>query len=69
MALLENREIHPGYGMIGFSRRTGGESPKFGSSIKHRDVIAMTLKHAEVARELNSDYYFGKGVIAEVEMS
>ena len=69
MALLENRDSHPCYGMIGFSRRTGGESPMFGSSIKHRDVIAMTLKHAEVARELNSDYYFGKGVIAEVEMS
>ena len=69
MGLFENREKHPCYGLIGFSRRTGGEMSMFGSSIKHKDVIAMTLKHAEVARELNSDHYFGHGVIAEVEMS
>lgn len=29
----------------------------------------MTLKHGEIGRELNSDHYFGKGIIAEVEMS
>lgn len=67
--MFENLEKHPCYGMLGFSRRSGGASPLFGSSIQHKDTIVMTLKHAELGRHLNSDHYFGKGIIAEVEMS
>ena len=67
--MFENIEKHPCYGMLGFSRRSGSASPLFGSSIQHKDIIAMTLKHGELGRHLNSDHYFGKGVIAEVEMS
>ena len=68
--MFKNLEKHPSYGMLGFSRRSGSVgSPLFGSSIQHRDTIVMTLKHGELGRHLNSDHYFGKGVIAEVEMS
>lgn len=67
--MFDNLEKHPCYGMLGFSRRSGGAAPLFGSSIKHRDTIYMTLKHGELGRHLNNDHYFGKGVIAEVEMS
>lgn len=67
--MLENKEKHPCYGMLSFKRRTGSATPLFGSSIQHRDIIAMTLKHGEIGRELNTDRYFGDGVIAEVEMS
>lgn len=65
------REIfnHPAFGMIGFSRVRGGENTLFGSSIKHNDRITMTLKHGECDRHLHQDGYFGRGVIAEVEMS
>ena len=67
--MFENLEKHPCYGMLGFSRRSGGAAPLFGSSVQHRNTICMTLKHGEFGRHLNDDHYFGKGVIAEVEMS
>lgn len=38
---------HPAFGMIGFSRVSGGENTLFGSSIKHNDRIIMRLKHAK----------------------
>ena len=67
--MFDNLEKHPSYGMLLFSRRSGGTTPLFGSSIQHKDIIALTLKHGEVSRLLNSDKYFGDKVIAEVEMS
>lgn len=60
---------HPSYGTLAFSRRTGGKTPLFGSSIEHRDTIAMALYHADVTRGLHSDSIFGNSKIAEVEMS
>lgn len=65
------REIfkHPAFGMIGFSRVSGGENTLFGSSIKHNDRIVMRLKHGEYDRHLHNDWYFGRGLITEVEMS
>lgn len=60
---------HPSYGTLLFARRTGGATPLFGSSIEHRDTIAMTLYHAEVNRGLYNDTFRGKKAIAEVEMS
>lgn len=63
------KTTHPAYGMLSFSRRTGGKTPLFGSSIEHRDTIAMTLTHGDITRGLNTDWYHGNGIIAEVEMS
>lgn len=65
------REIyrHPAFGMIGFSRVSGRENVLFGSSVKHNDKIVMTLKHGEQYRDLFNDWYHGRGIIAEVEMS
>ena len=60
---------HPSYGTLAFSRRTGGATPLFGSSIEHRDTIAMTLYHANVTRGLHEDHVYGNKAIAEVEMS
>lgn len=60
---------HPAFGMIGFSRVSGGDSTLFGSSIKHNDKIVMKLKHGEQERILHEDYYYGRELIAEVEMS
>lgn len=54
---------------MAFSRRTGGATPLFGSSIEHRDTIAMTLYHADITRGLHSDSIYGNKPIAEVEMS
>lgn len=65
------REIleHPAFGMIGFSRVSGGEGVLFGSSIKHNDRIVMRLKHGEQDRHFHEDRYCGRGLITEVEMS
>ena len=60
---------HPAFGMIGFSRVSGGENVLFGSSVKHNDRIVMKLKHGEQDRYLHRDGYYGHGLIAEVEMS
>lgn len=60
---------HPSYGTLAFSRRTGGATPLFGSSIEHRDTIAMTLYHADITRGLHQDSIYGGRAIAEVEMS
>lgn len=60
---------HPSYGTLAFSRRTGGATPLFGSSIEHRDTIAMTLYHADITRGLHQDSIYGDKLIAEVEMS
>lgn len=60
---------HPSYGTLSFRRRTGGSTPLFGSSIEHKDTIAMTLYHADITRGLHSDSIYGNKIIAEVEMS
>lgn len=63
------KTTHPSYGTLAFSRRTGGATPLFGSSIERRDTIAMTLYHADITRSLHEDRIYGNKVIAEVEMS
>lgn len=60
---------HPAFGMIGFSRISGGENTLFGSSIKHNDRIILKIKHGEQDRYLHEDWYYGHGLITEVEMS
>lgn len=60
---------HPAFGMIGFSRITGGDNVLFGSSIKHNDRIQLTIKHGKQDRAPHEDRYYGKKRIVEVEMS
>lgn len=67
--MFENLETHPSYGMLGFYRSSGARTPLFGSSIQHDNTIRMCLKHGKTKHDLNMDYYFGHGIIAEVEMS
>lgn len=65
----QTRIKHPSYGTLAFNRRTGGATSLFGSSIEHRDTIAMTLYHADITRKLHNDSIYGYAKIAEVEMS
>ena len=67
--MYKKAENHPSYGMLGFCRTRRSSTHLFGSSIQHKNTIVMTLKHGELNRQLNEDYYFGREVIAEVEMS
>lgn len=65
----KNKETHPSYGMLQFCRTSGGSTNLFGSSITHKDTIRMYLREGSVERTLNSDFFMGGGLIAEVEMS
>lgn len=67
--LFETKDKHDSYGMLQFSRSSGGAKSLFGSSIQHRDTIMMYLREGEVFRELNRDLYFGGDKIIECEMS
>lgn len=60
---------HPAFGMIGFSRITGGDNVLFGSSIKHNDRIQLTITHGEQNRSLHTDGYYGRDQIVKIEMS
>ena len=41
----------------------------FGSSIEHNNTVVLELKHGYSRRGLHNDYFYGKGLIARVEMS
>ena len=68
-ALGGERRSHPSYGMMCFSRITGGDPHLFGTSIKHNDKISLVLRTAEYDRSLNQNWYYGKKELFEVEMS
>lgn len=68
-SIERERFEHPAFGMIGFSRVSGGETTLFGSSIKHNDRIVMKLKHGKQYRDFHEDFYSGRGLITEIEMS
>lgn len=69
LGMLDNQEKHPSFGMLQFSRTSGGATNLFGSSIKHKDTIRMYLRRAKVGRDLNHDWYFGDEELAIAEMS
>src|SRR5579859_4537827 len=64
---------HESFGIAGFSRSTTGGSgvSLFGSSIKHGNTITFTVRHADVTRRLEQDWYHAseRMPIVEIEMS
>lgn len=67
--MFENKDKEPAYGMLSFSRVSGGDPNLFGSSVQHNQKIRLVLKEGHVARELNNDWYGGDRTLFEVEMS
>lgn len=63
------RTEHESFGMIEIHRTQGGYPYLFGSSIPHNNKVSITIKHAEMERHLNSDHYYGRRQIVEIEMS
>lgn len=67
------RTTHPAYGTLLFNRAQCGGCGEgrslFGSSIKHHNVITMTLYHADTTRGFNRDWTHGNSLILEAEMS
>lgn len=67
----ETTEQHESYGMVGLSRFTCGPHGMnlFGSSIQHSSGIALTVMRAEKHRDLNREWYFGRGEIVRLILS
>lgn len=53
----EYKETHPSYGMIRFSRVSGGNENLYGSSIRHQNYIELNVYRGERIRNLNTDWY------------
>ena len=67
---MENEYMkHPSYGLLQFSRMSGGLTNLFGSSIQHKDTIRLCISECDVKRDLSTDWYHDNGRIIEVEMS
>lgn len=65
------RETHPSYGLLGFSRINSNGTRFFGSELEQGNYIQMRLYEAEVEHTLTQDYFFAANhvPIAEVRMS
>jgi hypothetical protein len=63
------KETHESYGLIGVHRTQGRVKNLFGSSIEHNSTILITIKRAEKDRHGNRDWYFGRDLLLELEMS
>lgn len=63
------KTTHPAYGTIMFNRGYGSKTSLFGSSIEHRNVVTMELRHADTTRNFNRDHVVGNDPIAIIEMS
>ncbi len=60
---------HPSFGSISFSKAQGSSSVLFGSSIMHRNVITLTICHAEKYVTRGVEHVFGRERIIEAYMS
>lgn len=66
----KEKKKHPSYGKMSLSRVSCTEAhPLFGSSIKHRDTICLSIYEAEAERTLSTDTYYEGAQIIKVEMS
>jgi len=69
MALFDNEKEHPSYGVISWSRCTGGNITLFGSDVRHNNFISLKISSAIFARDLASDWVHEKRHIVEVYLS
>lgn len=67
--MMENRDTHPSYGLLGINRTQTTGARLFQSELNHRQYITLTIRRAERARDLHNDWIFGKEELIEVAMS
>jgi len=60
---------HPSYGLIKVGHIHGRNQVLFGSSIKHSEVIRITVTRAHLNRHLHADSYYQEGEIVEIDLS
>jgi len=67
---MEETKTHPSYGMLEINRVSSSPAQTlFGSSMRHSQMIQLTIKEADVTRGLNRDWYHGHKAIITVAMS
>jgi len=67
---FSKKDEHESYGMVGISRiQCSKGQPLFGSSIKHDSMIRLSVKQANVERDLHREWYHGHECIVEVDLS
>jgi len=70
---FENKETHPSFGVIGWSRQTtmgGGPGANlFGSDLKHGNLISVHISQASRDRDLSKSWIFEDEKLVEVIMS
>lgn len=72
MSREEEKEEHPSYGMVGFSRVTGNPGRLFGSPLRsHESFVTLRVSHGVRIHELGYDRFYGpiRGEILEVILS
>lgn len=62
------RYNHPAFGCIEVSR-VSGTTTLFGSDFEHHNFISVRVRRAELNRDLNRDWHFGKEEIVEFWLS
>lgn len=66
----DKMSTHSGYGVMTITRQqVNPPTALFGSSIKHGNVINVTISHADLKRGINHDWYHANGRICEIELS
>ena len=66
----ETTETSPEFGMIGISRTNCSKPVQvFGSNIRVSNTIRIEIRRAELKRDLRNDYFHGREILAEVEMT
>ena len=64
-----NREKHPSFGMVGFSRISCGNQRLFGSSIEHDTMIALRVHTAYRTESFGYEHVYADEDIVEVMLS
>lgn len=56
---FDKKEKHPSYGMVQFSRISGGSGNMFGSSVKHHHFIRLRIVPGSIMRDLSREWFSG----------
>lgn len=65
----EKQMHHETYGTLSVCRAQGGSHVLFGSSIKHRTYLTISLNTAHISRELSNDFICPDRTLFEIDMS
>lgn len=66
----QERNTHPSFGQISFSRTTSGNTNFYGSELPQYYYITMEVHQSEIIRELTQDRYYAHGIpLIKVRMS